>query len=64
DFATLALIQSRLAGFEASAGVPRFDADGAHMTLTLPSHRLDGLREWLRDATRGRGTLRELSSER
>ncbi|HET6546132.1 MAG TPA: YigZ family protein, partial [Rhodanobacteraceae bacterium] len=27
DFATLALIQSRLAGFEASAGVPRFDAD-------------------------------------
>ena len=35
-----------------------FDADGAALRLDLPAARVDALRIWVTDATRGRSTLK------
>ena len=57
-FSALPLLQARLAEFSASIVDERFDAEGAQLRLELPAARIDALRTWVTDATRGRSTLR------
>ena len=59
-FSALPLLHARLAEFGASIAEERFDADGAELRLTLPAARIDALRGWITDATRGRSTLRQV----
>ena len=59
-FSALPLLHARLAEFGASIAEERFDADGAELCLTLPAARIDALRAWVIDATRGRSTLRQV----
>jgi uncharacterized YigZ family protein len=63
DFGDAALIRARLDGFGASDVVPRFDADGARLAATLPAAQLELARATVRDATRGRGSVRLLAPE-
>ncbi|MBN8888207.1 MAG: YigZ family protein [Rudaea sp.] len=59
-FAALPLLRARLAEFSAAIADERFDADGAALRLDLPAARVDALRIWVTDATRGRSTLKRL----
>ena len=59
-FAALPLLHARLAEFGASIADERFDATGAGLRLTLPTARIEALRLWVTDATRGRSTLQIL----
>jgi len=59
-FSVLPLLHARLAEFGASIVEERFDADGAELRLTLPAARIDALRAWVTDATRGRSILQRV----
>jgi len=59
-FATLPLLHARLAEFGASVADERFDATGAELRLKLPATRVEALRLWITDATRGRSAIQIL----
>lgn len=57
DFATAPLIYSRLAEFGAVRKAERSSADGVDIELDVPVSRVDDMAAYVRDVTRGRGTL-------
>ncbi|MBS0583346.1 MAG: YigZ family protein [Proteobacteria bacterium] len=59
-FATLPLLQARLAEFGGSIAGERFTGDGAELRLALPAARVDALRAWVTAATRGRSAVQVL----
>ena len=62
-FAALALVQARLAEFDADRLDETFGADGARLRLALPPARIDALRRLVADVTRGRAQLRVIDEE-
>ena len=62
-FAALPLLHARLAEFGASLADERFDATGAELRLTLPAARVEVLRIWVTDATRGRSAVIEFAAD-
>ncbi|MGA8277632.1 MAG: YigZ family protein [Rhodanobacteraceae bacterium] len=58
DFTALPLVHSRLAAFAAEKSGERFDTVGAVLRLILPRANLDALDQFVRDATRGQGSVR------
>jgi uncharacterized YigZ family protein len=59
-FPMLPLLHARLAEFGAVIVAEHFDADGADLRLSLPAARVEALRGWIVDATRGRSTLKRV----
>jgi len=57
-FATVAMMHSRLAEFDAHKLGETFDGDGATLRIRLPANRIDDLRAFLADLSRGQGRLR------
>lgn len=57
-FAHLALLKARLNEFEADCLDEHFVSDGARLRLALPDPRIESLRLWLADLTRGRSQLK------
>ncbi len=62
-FAALAPARARLAEFEAAQRAERFDAGGATLELELPPQRIEALRLWLADLSRGRATLQDVDAD-
>ncbi|HOV56887.1 MAG TPA: YigZ family protein [Rhodanobacteraceae bacterium] len=62
-FAALAPASARLAEFEAAQRAERFDAGGATLELELPPQRVEALRQWLADLSRGRATLQDVDAD-
>lgn len=60
DYPDLAFFKARLAGLEAQLLEENFDADGAHMHLSVASGRVPELECLLRDLSRGRRGLIKL----
>jgi putative IMPACT (imprinted ancient) family translation regulator len=61
DFAHAGTAHALLAQFGAIKQGERFDTEGLHLSLRLPAPMTEGLAVALRDATRGRASLRRLS---
>ncbi len=62
DFPTLPILHARLPEFAAERLDETFDADGARLRVALPRVRAAAFADWLRDLTRGRGSVREAES--
>lgn len=59
EFADTGAVHAVLAGLQARRLTERFQADGVHLRIELPTDRLGSLKERLRDATRNRVRLLE-----
>ena len=57
DFPSAAMLHARLAEYEAVKRGEHFDADGVEIDFELPEQRVAALGVFLRDLTRGQGTL-------
>lgn len=57
EFAALPIVLARLADYDASAGEPQFDSDGAMLSIHLPDSRREAFRNYLADLTRGRALV-------
>lgn len=62
DFPTLPILHARLPEFAAERIDEMFDADGAVLRVALPRARAAAFADWLRDLTRGRGSVRDAAS--
>ncbi|WP_029603612.1 IMPACT family protein [Kozakia baliensis] len=62
-FALLALVQARLAGWEAQQLRCDFDAEGAEMEIAVPEGRRDEVMGELRDLTRGQAPITVLDAD-
>lgn len=62
DFPTLPILHARLPEFAAERLEETFDADGAVLRVALPRARAAAFADWLRDLTRGRGSVRDAAS--
>ncbi|WP_437880715.1 IMPACT family protein [Pseudomonas sp. LRF_L74] len=54
SFAELPRIKARLEAFQAQLEEEHFQADGVFLKLALPAERVQALRDWLLDLSRGR----------
>ncbi|MBX3693247.1 YigZ family protein [Dokdonella sp.] len=60
DFATLPILQARLADFAAETRNLRFDVDGIELDFGVPGEHVERVRELVGDLTRGRGSVEEI----
>lgn len=60
DFASLPVLQARLADLAVDTRASRFQADGVELDIGVPRGQVERLQELVRDLTRGRGQVEEI----
>ncbi|MGB4858460.1 MAG: YigZ family protein [Dokdonella sp.] len=62
EFAALPIVLAHLDDFDASAGEPEFDSEGAILSIHVPELRREAFEAYLADLTRGRALVEPVQS--